>query len=70
MRMLFWIILIAAFLIVGGFIIINSSGYNLSENEGRSAFIKDYSAWLGNLFKNVRGITSYTTSLDWLPPHK
>jgi len=65
-----WWILVIVFLIVGAFLIINSSGYNLSEKEGRSAFIKNYTAWLGQLFKNVRNLTSYAISLDWLPPHK
>ena len=65
-----WIMLIAVFLVIGAFLIINSSGYNLSQKDDRSAFIKDYFSWLGRLFKNMRNITSYAISLEWVPPHK
>ena len=69
--MKWWIIAaVLAFLVIGGFLIVNASGYNLNQKESRDAFIKDYTSWLGNLFKNVRGITTYAVSLDWLPPHK
>jgi len=68
--MRWWIIAVIAFLVIGAFIIINASGYNLSENEGRAAFFKDYGQWLGQLFKNAKGITAYAASVDWMPPHK
>ena len=68
--MKWWIIAVVAFLIIGGFLIVNAFNYNLGEKEGRDAFFKDYGAWLGKLFNNVRGITAYATSVDWMPPTK
>jgi hypothetical protein len=68
--MKWWIIAVVAFLVIGGFLIVNAFHYNLGEPEGRSAFFKDYGTWMGQLFKNVRGITAYATSVDWMPSTK
>ena len=69
--MKWWIIAaVLAFLVIGGFLIVNASGYNLSEKESRDAFFKDYGRWMGQLFNNAKGLTAYAVSQNWMPPTK
>lgn len=54
-------------LVVFGVIVLTSSSYDLTTKEGRSAFVKGYFGFMGNLVKNSANTVSYAIKLDWVP---
>ena len=61
-------ILIVAFLVIGGYMIVADKGYNLKENSGdRKGFLEDFSGWVVNLGKNTKEVVDVAREQDWLP---
>lgn len=61
------IMIILIFLLIGAFFIIAQENLNLTENDSRAQFVKEYVSWFGDLFNNSKQVTSYVIKMDWLP---
>lgn len=64
-------ILIVAFLVIGGYLIVMYNDYDLkSDKEDRKEFLKDFSGWIVNLGKSVKDVGEVASDKEWLPPEE
>lgn len=59
------IIGIIIILLIGAYFIQKDTG--LDTKDQKVTFTKKMFSWVGNLFVNIKDVTSYTTKKDWLP---
>jgi len=62
------IIGIIILLLIGAYFIQKDTG--LDTKEQKLTFTKRMFSWVGNLFGNIKDVTSYATKKDWLPEEK
>ncbi|MBS3089562.1 hypothetical protein J4461_01625 [Candidatus Pacearchaeota archaeon] len=58
---------ILIFLLIGAFLIISNNNLHISQSEGRVIFARSYYNWIFGLFGNVKSLTGYFVSTEWLP---
>jgi len=61
------LIALIIFMILGAFLIVRENGLSPTEGINIVQFAKLYSGWVKNIFGNVKSITAYAVSADWLP---
>ena len=61
-----WII-VAAFLIIGGFLIVKAHDIQLENPNERTEFMYRFASWTYDLGMNVKDTVGYAVKLNWLP---
>lgn len=55
-------------LLIGAYFIQKDTG--LDTREQKTSFVKGMFSWAGDLFVNIKDVTSYTTKKQWLPTNE
>ena len=60
-------LIIAIFLIIGGYLIKTNLNTDFDESEDRVGFLKEFAKWVFQLGKSTKNTVGYAISQDWLP---
>jgi hypothetical protein len=61
------LLLVIAFLLLGGFFIISNEGLHVQKSDERQIFIEKYGLWVIKIASQAVTITGNALKLDWLP---
>lgn len=64
------LMIVIMFFVIGALFIISENNLYMGKAEDSGKFSKLYSAWLDNIFSNIKSVTGYVINLDWLPKNE
>jgi len=62
-----WPLVVILFLIIGGYVIVQSNNIDLQEGEDRTEFLFRFVRWLFDLGGNIKDLAGHAVDLQWLP---